>query len=114
MMKNLYGDVIPPPFVHCIGGGEEGVVIPDRRVGHIVKVGAPRFRPRAAQLPGCDADLPFVRADDRFERDTCGAWRVPACGYIVEARERGARVEPVRTSFAGASKFALCLVADIW
>jgi hypothetical protein len=112
MMKDLDRDIVPPPFMHRVGRGEERVVIPDRNIGRVVKVAACALRPRPAQPPRCDGHLTFVRANNRLERDPGGSSRLAPRFYVVEHRRLGARGQSIRSAIAGASQFAVRLVAD--
>src|SRR5688500_5266836 len=79
MVKDLYRGVIPARLMHGVGSGEERIVIPDRRIGRVVKVAPSALRPGPAQPPGRDGHLTLARAHDGLERNPSAPSRVAAC-----------------------------------
>ncbi len=103
-------DILPPRFVHRVLGGEEGVLVADRAIGHVVVVAAPALRPRPAQRPRRYGDLVLLGAHHRFERDPA-APILPRFD-VVERGDQPARREPVRPPVCGARELASALIAD--
>ena len=92
-MEDPDRDVVPLRFAYRVVGRDDGLLVSNRRVGHIVEVTAASLGPCPAQRPRRNGYLILAGAHHRFEGD--GAAPILLRFDVVEREDQRTRREPV-------------------